>query len=83
MNSVVVFEDEWDNEIPQEPGCYWFIGDPWSTGVMKLYYVVVGVSGSNNRLYYVTCGDFMQKKDMAGKWQKILFSNLPKEILLT
>ncbi len=77
--SVIVFGKDWEKEPPKEEGHYWFVGDPWSMGVTRLYYTEVFIY-KNNEVAYATQGDLMQSQN--GLWQKILFSEPPKGVKL-
>lgn len=79
--SLVTFSDEWSNEPPKEPGWYWLKGDPWSQEILGLYLVEVWLT-ANDRLMYVTDGDYLRVECNLGVWQKIVFANLPKDVVL-
>lgn len=80
-DSMVTFGDVWDTKPPKEPGWYWLKGDPWSQEILGLYLVEVWLT-ANDKLMYISHGDALHVERNLGVWQRILFSNLPKDVVL-
>lgn len=70
---------KWIKEIPQEPGIYWFYGDPFTLNKKQTDYAelhLVQVNQISNGLIFIATGHYMENK--SGWWQIAQLPKLPK-----
>ena len=71
-------EKTWAIEWPKEKGTYWFFGQCFGDGEIKMYLVEVWKDGAGS-FAYVTNGHFLYKAEGAkGQWMKAVLPEPPK-----
>jgi len=74
--------ENWNSEAPNEPGAYWFIGNPFiikqeNGSDIKFLYIIMAEQGiMEGSIYYMMGARVVRNPE--GLWQKINLPEFPK-----